>query len=220
MRTLTLSIALVCALDPVAVSQAFAYHPSTNPLTSQSSNNYPFGAGAPYGFRFVNHIPASALDPANPYITDVSFFCPTSGTWSSGSVKVGIGHLVDPPPCPFTFPDGAGGSGIGNFTDLTIMWDGTTDGPLAFNVGQDQWSPLGLAASGRPPFQWNGRRLGRSCAQERLEPFVQSLVISLFFTLLLESSVVDAYSLRSVRFPGVPRGTSWNYFSLIIRNYL
>ncbi|NRA95809.1 MAG: hypothetical protein HRU14_06320 [Planctomycetes bacterium] len=156
MRTLTLSIALVCALAPVAPSQAYAYHPSTNPLTSQSNNNYPFGAGAPYGFRFVNHIPASALDPANPYITDVSFFSPFNGTWASGSVKVAIGHLVDPPPCPFTFPDGAGGTGIGSFTDLTILWDGTTDGPLSFNVTQDQWNPLGLAASGRPPFQWNG----------------------------------------------------------------
>ena len=36
------------------------------------------------------------------------------------------------------------------------------------------------------------RRLGRSCAQERLEPFVQSLVIY-----HVACGVVDAYSPRS-----------------------
>ena len=111
-RTLTLRIILPillcvsCGL-PRAAGQVYAYHPQANPLVTISSNGYPFGAGAPGNMQFVNHIPAAALDLSNPFITDVSFFGAQTGVWSSGAVKVGIGHLTDPPPCTLTIPGGA-----------------------------------------------------------------------------------------------------------------
>jgi len=152
---LPILLCISCCLARAA-AQVYAYHPQANPLLTVSSNAYPFGSGAPGAMQFIDHVPASALDLSNPFITDVSFFGAQTGTWSSGAVKVGIGHLPDPPPCPFTLPSGPGAPGIGSFTDLTILWDSTTDGALQFPVTQDEWSPLGLPASGRAPFQWNG----------------------------------------------------------------
>ena len=148
------SITVLALLTAALGAQVYSIYPG-NPQGA-TGNNYPFGPSAPNGMRFVNHIPISALDPANPFITDLSFYSPYSGTWSSGSVKVGIGHLPSVVPCPFTFPAAAGGTTIGSFNDLTVMWDSTIDGPLSFAVSPNTWSPLGLPATGRPPFQWNG----------------------------------------------------------------
>lgn len=153
MRISSLLITLVL-LAATLQAQVYSIYPG-NPQGA-STNNYPFGAAAPAGMRLVNHIPVTALDPANPYITDLSFYSPYTGTWSAATVKIGVGHLPTAIPCPFSFPAGAGGSSIGSFNDLTVMWDSSTDGPLSFNVSPNQWNPLSLPSSGRVPFQWNG----------------------------------------------------------------
>ena len=36
-----------------------------------------------------------------------------------------------------------------------MLWDSAVDGTLTFSTLADAWNPLGLAASGRPPFMWN-----------------------------------------------------------------
>ncbi|MAG54745.1 MAG: hypothetical protein CMJ83_00485 [Planctomycetes bacterium] len=156
MKALILCSTLVLALVPSAVGQVYAFHPQLNPFQGFGLNNYPFGPAASSGLTFVNHIPATVLDPANPLIRDLSLWTPFQGSWSANGFKLAIGHLANPSPCPFTFPSGPGGANIGSFTDLHVMWDSTADGPFSFPFSPDQWNPLGLAASGRLPFTWNG----------------------------------------------------------------
>ena len=107
----TLAPVLLSALLAVsAVAQEYAFHPQNpDPWNTGSQNNYPFGPAVTAGFTFVDHVPASALDPANPLITDFSVWTRGAGSWSSNNVKIAIGHLPTPAPCPLTFPDGPGG---------------------------------------------------------------------------------------------------------------
>lgn len=155
MKTLTLLTLSFLACVPPASAQVYLEYPG-DPAGLVSAQGYPFGQSSPQTLDYVSHVPAAALDPANPFIRDVAVWTNTvSGVWTSPDVTVAIGHVPTPTPCSFVFPT-AGGATIGSFSDLTVLWDASVDGPLSLTVTGNQWSPLGLPASGRAPFQWNG----------------------------------------------------------------
>ncbi len=149
-----LAVAVMAAVGIPSVAQVNLEIPNgTWPATS---NVFPFGSTySPSGFTYVLNVPASYLNLANRRLNDLAFVPAGTGTWSSSNVVFAVGHLATPQPCPFTFP-GAGGSTLGSFLDLTVIYNATTQGPLSFACTQDAWSPLGLAASGGTSFIWDG----------------------------------------------------------------
>ncbi len=140
----------VCAA--VARAQVSAYVPDNAPALGVC-NSIPFGVTSQ--ITYLARIPASSLGGvAGRHLLDVAFAPCGTGTWSSASVIVGVGHVPTPQPCPFTFPS-SGGTSIGSFADFTVVWDSSVRGPLTWNAVQDTWSPLGLGGTG---FLWDGVR--------------------------------------------------------------
>jgi hypothetical protein len=106
----------------------------------------PFGSAitTPAGYSYVSRVPATSLDPNRRVIHDIAFATCGTGRWSAPQVRIGIGHVPNPMPSPFTFPVG----GPGSFLDFKEV----VNGPFAFDASTDTWSPLHLGTN----FIWNG----------------------------------------------------------------
>jgi hypothetical protein len=138
--------------------QFIAQSPAAPTLWSTSSyQNIPFGSNATYtpGYTFAEVIPASSMNAIFKRVMEVSFPPSATGSWSCNTVYMGLGHLPNPVPCPFSFPSPTG-STIGSFLDLTVLWDSAVQGPFNWPWVADTWSPMGFAATGGTNFVWNG----------------------------------------------------------------
>lgn len=150
----TLVLTLVCSLTLPAQSTTI-YIPDPNPTVpgGTAGNTIPFGNSA---YTYMGRISATLLDPVNAYIDDIGFApSATSGTWTAASVLIGIGHLPNPIPCPFTFP-GPGGATPGSFLDFTVIYDSSVQAPLSWTWASQTFTSMGIAALGGPGFRWNG----------------------------------------------------------------
>lgn len=114
-----------------------------------------FGSGA---MTYVARIPASYMDPTQRLILDVMFAPCGSTAFSAPSLQMGLGHVPNPVPNPFTFPsfDPAGNMiAPGSFLDYQPLWNSVVQGPFNYAMTQDTWSPMGFAPGGTG-FVWNG----------------------------------------------------------------
>lgn len=169
-----------------ALAQTTIYVPDSN-ATIGTCNAIPmsasFGAGS---MTYIGRIPASLLDPNNRSIRDIEFAPCAAGTFTAPNIQIGIGHVPNPVPVPFTFPsfDVAGmPTALGSFTDYTPLYNSVIQGPFTWTMAANAWSPLGLASSATPVFLWNGvddiaffityggATGGGSCHRTTTEPF-------------------------------------------------
>lgn len=144
----------VAVVSSLAAAQTELWIPDNLP-NAGTCNAYPFGTAT---CTLVERIPASLLDPANRAVTGVAYAPCNSGTFSTASAIVGIGHLSSTAAQPFTFPtfDAAGNlTSTGMFLDFTFMWRTPTDGPLVYPYTANVWSPFPTSPS-YAPFVWNG----------------------------------------------------------------
>ncbi len=183
LRTTTLTVLLSAA---TALAQTTIYIPDNN-ATVGTCNAIPlsasFGSGAS---TYVGRIPASFLDPNNRTVRDVEFAPCSSGTFSAPNVQIGIGHVPNPVPNPFTFPtfDAAGNvTATGSFLDYSPMYNSVAQGPFTWTMTANTWSPFGLGTGSSPGFTWDGTNDigffitygggtgGSSCHRTTTEPF-------------------------------------------------
>lgn len=148
---------LLCATT--ALAQTTIYVPDNNPTTG-ACNSIPlsasFGAGS---MTYIGRIPANLLDPNNPTIRDIEFAPCGAATFTAANIQIGIGHVQNPVPLPFTFPsfDAAGmPSAFGSFVDYTPLYNSVIQGPFTWTMTANTWSPMGLANASTPVFTWNG----------------------------------------------------------------
>lgn len=147
------SLLALAVLALPLVGQNQIYVPDNMPAVG-TCNAFPFNYAA---FTYVSRIPASFMDPSNTYVDDVWFAPCGSGTWSAPDVQIGIGHVQNPIQNPFAFPSITGGTvaALGDFIDLTVVWDSSVQGPLSWAYTTGAWSPLGFSATGGTGFTWN-----------------------------------------------------------------
>ena len=154
MRHLSLFTLVLCLTAGSLAAQSTIYVPDNVPSVG-TCNVFPFGQAA---FTYVGRVPASFLDPANPVIDDVGWSACAAGTWSAPDVQIGIGHVPNPLPVPFNFPSISGGAvtALGNFNDLTVVWDSSVSGGFSFPYTSGSWTDMGFAGTGGTGFTWNG----------------------------------------------------------------
>ncbi|MBM4062407.1 MAG: hypothetical protein FJ265_15110 [Planctomycetes bacterium] len=157
MSRLPFSAALFCA--SAALAQTTIYVPDNDP-TLGTCNAIPmsasFGAGS---MTYIGRIPASWLDPNHRTIRDIEFAPCGAGTFTAPNILIGIGHVPNPLPVPFTFPtfDVAGmPTALGNFLDYAPLYNSVIQGPFTWTMTMNTWSPLGLGTSVWPGFTWDG----------------------------------------------------------------
>lgn len=157
MRSLATCFALCALLIPMLPAQGPAYVPDNTPATG-SGNVIPFGQSSSFapGYSYIGRIPASFLCAAGAqtHITEIAFTPISSGTWNCATVRMGLGHVPNPLPVPFSFPVG----GPGSFQDFTTIYDSAVQGPFSWTVTANTWSPMGFAALGGTGFCWDGVR--------------------------------------------------------------
>jgi hypothetical protein len=148
-----LLLSLVCNIELSA--QSITYIPDPNPTVpgGTAGNTIPFGNAS---YTYMGLVSASLLDPGNPQINDIGFApSAVSGTWTAASVLVGIGHVANPIPCPFTFP-GPGGATPGSFLDFSVIYDSSVQAPLSWTWTSQTFTSMGIAETWGPCFRWNG----------------------------------------------------------------
>jgi len=151
---MTLAVVALLSL-PGAAQTTQIYVPDNMPAVG-TCNVFPLGTPA---HTYIARIPASYMDPALRQVEEILFTPCSSNTWSAPDVQIGLGHLTPGAvPIPFTFPTISGGvaTGLGNFLDMTVIWDSTLQGGFSFPYTMDQWSPMGFAGMGGTPFVWDG----------------------------------------------------------------
>ena len=153
-----LVLGLLIAGSAGLMAQTTIYVPDPNPQIPGGTSYNVFPWGNSTAFTYAARIPASSMDPNNTRVDDISFAPGLSyagGTWNAANALIALGHIPSTPPCPFTYP-GPGGSPIGDFLDLTIVYDTSIHPPLNWVWTPGAWSPMGLPTIGAQPFVWNG----------------------------------------------------------------
>jgi hypothetical protein len=154
MRHLGLISLALCLMAVPLTAQSLIHVPDNAPA-SGTCNIAPWGYAA---MTYVARIPVSFLDPANPTVDDVGWASCNSNTFSAPDVQIGMGHVPNPLPIPFNFPLISGGAvtALGDFLDLTVVWDSALQGPSTWPYASGNWSDMGLAGTGGTGFTWNG----------------------------------------------------------------
>lgn len=179
----SLAALLTCTF---ALAQGTVYVPD-NVANAGTCNAIPlsasFGSGS---MTYVGRIPASFMDPSQLLVQDVMFAPCGSTAFSAPSMQMGLGHVPNPVPNPFTFPsfDPAGNvTALGSFLDYQPLWNSVVQGAFNYTMIQDTWSPIGFGALGGTGFVWNGvddvgffmtyggATGGNSCHRTTTEPF-------------------------------------------------
>jgi hypothetical protein len=147
------SIALGQAPGVVSVPDNVSNVGTCNAIPMQGS----FAAATSYLAR----IPASYFNAAQPRIDEISFAPCGNVLFSATNCQMGLGHVPNPLPLPFTYPTfDAGGNvtALGSFIDYVPIYNSVTQGAFNYNMVMDTWTPLGFAASpsGTTGFTWNG----------------------------------------------------------------
>jgi hypothetical protein len=147
----SLAAAVLAATLP---AQTTIYIPD-NVANTGTCNGAPFGntGTCATGCSYIVRVPVSWLNPSNPRLVEISVAPCGTGTWTSPTVIVGVGHVPSVLPLPFSFPNGGA---LGSFLDLEVIFDSALQGPFTWTAIQDTWSPLGFGAGGGTSFCWDG----------------------------------------------------------------
>jgi hypothetical protein len=92
-------------------------------------------------------------------IHDIEFAPCATAVFTAPNMQMGMGHVPNPAPIPFTFPTFDAGGNVtspGSFIDYTPFWNSVTQGPFNYSMTLDTWSPLGLSTPTFTGFTWNG----------------------------------------------------------------
>jgi hypothetical protein len=145
--------------SPFALAQNPTLYVPDNLANAGTCNAIPFSPSFAAATTYVGRIPATFLGTGPITIRDFEFAPCAGGTFSAANIQMGMGHVPNPVPNPFTFPtfDAAGNViSLGSFLDYTPFWNSVIQGPFGFTMVQDTWSPMGLATSTSTGFGWNG----------------------------------------------------------------
>jgi hypothetical protein len=179
------TILAVLFTSTFALAQSTLYVPD-NMANVGTCNSIPMSPAFAAATTYVARIPASYLDPNQRVIRDVELAPCATTTFTAANLQMGMGHVPNPLPSPFTFPtfDAAGNvTALGSFLDYTPFWDTVSQGPFNWTMTQDTWSPMGIATPSFAGFVWNGTddigfyityntaSGGGSCHRTATEPF-------------------------------------------------
>ena len=152
------ALILVLAVGTVSAQNTIAV-PDNNPATGAACNVIPFGSGTSTTWTpqtYVGRIPATFLDPANPYFDEIYFAPCGRGTLTATNFQVALGHIPFAQGSSMNFPN-VTTLALGDFLDLTPVYDSDISGPLNWNVVANTWNALGYGgANGGTGFTWNG----------------------------------------------------------------
>ena len=144
-RIVVLSLIVISS---VALGQGAVYVPD-NQAGVGTCNAIPLSASFAAASTYLARVPASFMDPVNPRIDEISFAPCVVATWSAPTIQMGIGHVPNPLPIPFTNPtfDGAGNViALGSFLDYHVLWNSVSQGAFTYVMAANTWSPMGFAA--------------------------------------------------------------------------
>jgi hypothetical protein len=158
MRHLFLSALILALAAGGLTAQNTISVPDNNPATGAACNVIPFGSGTSTTWSpqtYVGRIPASFLDVANPYFDEIYFAPCSSGVHTATNIQVALGHMSSAQGTTMNFPN-VSTLALGDFLDLTVVYDSNVSGGLNWTVTAHAWTPLGYSGTGGTGFTWNG----------------------------------------------------------------